>query len=382
MVELHFKDILNKESIDTIRESHGFRDSLPLEQFIMDFEVLTHIQEVIPDCVVKGGMAVPFHLHDKTLRRLSVDIDIVTGNSREEVIEAMKKVSEKLKGIVDIGDPHVPKKVSNKELPLLTYFCGYKSVINEEADLKIEIFYGNTMNIQSKKIKNGIEIIGLPINFPLSVYDHGSLIGDKLTTLPFNTIGIDPEGGLDVPKQIYDIAALIKSSSEKLLIPEIIDAFEKISNDEISFFKNDPPSFDVILADLGIFSSGLLEIDTHIKLNKSYEGRLGKFTTEMLGKARYPTYIHIIDILLINVFVKLVLKKFAKKIELDDLSKKITIILIELKRIFGLEMKEKKGIMSELKIKYGKDSDEEKLIKNLLPEQAYLYDQLVQIEKI
>lgn len=79
MVELHYQDILNKKSIDTIRKDQGFRDSLPLEKFIMDFEVLTHIQKALPDCVVKGGMAVPFHLHDKTLRRLSVDIDIVTG---------------------------------------------------------------------------------------------------------------------------------------------------------------------------------------------------------------------------------------------------------------------------------------------------------------
>ena len=382
MVELHFNDILNKESIDAIRESHGFRDALPLEQFIMDFEVLTHIQEVIPDCVVKGGMAVPFHLHDKTLRRLSVDIDIVTGNSREDVIEAMKEVSEKLKGIVDIGEPHIPKKVSNKELPLLTYFCGYKSVVNDEADLKIEIFYGNNMNIQSKKIENETEIIGFPINFPLSVYDHGSLIGDKLTTLPFNTIGIDPERGLDVPKQIYDIAALIKFGSGELLIPEILDAFEKISEDEISFFKNNPPSFDVILADLDIFSSGLLDIDTHIKLNKSYEGRLAKFTTEMLGKTRYPTYVHIIDILLINVLVKLIIKKFENKISLDVFSTQIKMILEELRRIFSLEMKEKRSVVSELKMKYGKDSDEEKLIKNLLPEQAYLYDQLIQVEKI
>ena len=47
MVELHFQNLLNKESIDRMRGEHGFRDSLPLEKFIMDFEMLTHIQEVL-----------------------------------------------------------------------------------------------------------------------------------------------------------------------------------------------------------------------------------------------------------------------------------------------------------------------------------------------
>ena len=60
----------------------------------MDFEMLTHIQQVLPDCVVKGGMAVPFHLQDNKLRRLSVDIDIVTGSSKEDVINAMRKVAK------------------------------------------------------------------------------------------------------------------------------------------------------------------------------------------------------------------------------------------------------------------------------------------------
>ena len=57
--------------------------------------MLTHIQQVLPDCVVKGGMAVPFHLQDNKLRRLSVDIDIVTGSSKEDVINAMRKVAKK-----------------------------------------------------------------------------------------------------------------------------------------------------------------------------------------------------------------------------------------------------------------------------------------------
>jgi len=381
VVELHYRDILNKKSIDTIRDDHGFIDSLTVEKFIMDFEVLTHIQEVIPDCVVKGGMAVPFHLHDKTLRRLSVDIDIVTGHSREEVIEAMKKVSEKLKGVVNIGEPHIPNKTRNKELPLLTYYCTYKSSIGDDPEMKIEIFYGNEMGTKSKKIEDKIEIIGLPIDFPLSIYDHGSLIGDKLTTLPFHTIGIDSDRELDVPKQIYDIATLLKSLSGEPPMEIIIDTFEKISGDEISYFKEKPPTFEDVLHDLDSFSDRLLITDSQIKLNPSYNGRFEKFTTEMLGNGRYPGYVHVTDILLIKVIIKLILKKF-NGVELGIITEKAKQLLDGLNNFSKLERGDKVIESKKLVAKYGKKSEKGKIMKNLFPEQVFLYDQLIEIEKM
>lgn len=381
MVELHFKDILNKESINAIRMSNGFRDSLPLEKFIMDFEVLTHIQEVLPDCVVKGGMAVPFHLLDKKLRRLSVDIDIVTGSSREEVVEALKRVSEKLKGVVEIGEPYKPKGNSNKKLPLLTYFCDYQSSVDDNPQIKIEIFYGNNMEVQLKKIETKTEIVGFPINFPLSIYDHGSLIGDKLTTLPFNTIGINPKRELDVPKQIYDIATLLKSISGELPMEMIIDTFEKISVDEISYFKENPPTFTDVLLDLDNFSNTILITNNQIKLNSSYQGRFEKFTTELLGNGRYQGYVHVTDILLIKVIIKLILKKF-NGVELKIIAEKAKQVLNELSVISQLDNKNKIVTHKKLVAKYGKNSDEGKIMKNLFPEQTYLYDQLIEIEKM
>ncbi len=379
MIELYYKDILNKKSIDRIRELYGFSDSLPLEKFIMNFEVLTHIQKVIPDCVVKGGMTVPFHLHDKTLRRLSVDIDIVTKNSRGKVVKAMKKVSEKLKGIVEIGEPHIPKEDNNKRLPLLTYFCDYQSSVDVNPEIKIEIFYGNNMEIQTKKIETETEIIGLSINFPLSIYDHGSLIGDKLTTLSFNTIGINPKRESGVPKHIYDIATLLKSTTDPMGM--IIDAFEKISSDEISYFKENPPTFEDVLNDLDKFSNSILITNNQIKLHPSYKGRFERFSTEMLGNNRYKEYVHVADILLIRVIIKLILKKFYG-IKLKIVTEKTKQVLTELNNLSKLENKDKISEKKKMVAKYGKTSDKGKIMKNMFPEQAYLYDQLIGIEKM
>lgn len=381
MVNLHLQNYLNKDSIDKIRDEHGFRDSLPLEKFIMDFEVLAHIQEVLPDCVVKGGMAVPFHLHDKTLRRLSVDIDIVTGSSRDEVIEAMKSVSKKLDKVVIIVDPYNPKRHSNKELPLLTYFCDYTSSIDDKPEIKIEIFYGNSMEIKFKKIESKIEIIGFSIDFPLSIYDHGSLIGDKLTTLPFNTIGIESNRELDVPKQIYDIATLLKSIPDEPPIDTIIDTFKKISGDEISYFKENEPTFEDVLHDLESFSDTLLVIKNQIKLNSSYQGRFEKFTTEMLGNGRYQVHAHVTDILLVEIIIKLILKKF-NGVKLELITKKTKQVLTELNNFSAMKPRDKVLESKKLVGKHGRTSDVGKIMKNLFLEQVYLYDQLIEIEKM
>ena len=377
MVELHFQDILNMESLDAIKTSHGFRDSLPIEKFIMDFEVLTHIQKVLPDCVVKGGMAVPFHLHDKTLHRLSVDIDIVTGSSRKEVMDAMEEVSKKLKDIVEIDEPYVPKTVGIKKLPLLTYYCKYRSSIDENPEMKIEIFYENSMKIQSKKIDTKTEIIGIQIDFPMSVYDHGSLIGDKLTTLPFNTIGIKFDKS-DVPKQIYDIVSLLKSITGRFPLEMIVDAFKKVSMDEISYFKKKPPTIKEVLSDLDNFSDKLL-VKNQIKLDPAYQGRFHTFKTELLRKKQYPGYAHVSDILLIKVIIKLILKKFNSA-ESETIAKKAKQILDELSDLSQLGDKAKNTARGKLVAKYGKTSTHGKIMKDLFPEQAYLYDQLIEEE--
>jgi len=341
MVELHFQKYLTNEKIEGIKQKYEFRDKLPIEKFIMDFEVLTHIQKELPDCVVKGGMAVPFHIQEKSLRRLSVDIDIVTGQSEETVIKAMKKIAEKLKGMVEIPSNHIPAKKNNKKLPLLTYYCKYRSLVDDSPEIKIEIFYGNQLKVKTKLITNNEEIIGVPIDFPLSIFDHGALIGDKLTTLPFNTIGMDSEREHDIPKQIYDIANLLKSTTSNIPIQEIIETFELVSREEISYYIEDQPSIDEILDDLIRFPDGLLQIENQIKLNPSYEGKYDNFRTEVLSGSQYKKQIHVIDILLVKILTLFIRKKIKNKIEFSEISKKLKEILSELSRISTLSGSEK-----------------------------------------
>lgn len=380
MIELHFQKYLTEENIEKIKEEHEFRDKLPIEKFIMDFEALTHIQEKLPDCVVKGGMAVPFHIKEKSLRRLSVDIDIVTGQSEETVIGAMKEIAEKLEGVIEIPPNHKPAKKSNKKLPLLTYYCKYKSSVEENPEIKIEIFYDNQLKVKTKRITENEEIIGLLIDFPLSIFDHGELIGDKLTTLPFNTIGLDAERESDVPKQIYDIASLLKSISDDIPVQEIVETFEIVSREEVSYFVKEQPTVDEILEDLIKFPEHLLQIETQIKLNPSYEGRYNNFRTEMLSRTQYKKQIHIIDILLIKILALFVRKKIKNEIKDDEISQNLRKILDELPRISQLDIKEKVNLTREIVKKHGRKTRNGQIILNSLFEYGFLYDIIIKLE--
>lgn len=378
-MELHFQEYLTKEKIEEIQKEYEFRESLPIEQFIMDFEALYHIQEKIPDCIVKGGMAVPFHLKDKSLRRLSVDIDLVTGQSRETVIDAMKEIAKKLGGAIEIPPHHIPPK-SDKELPLLTYYCKYKSSVNDNPEIKIEIFYDNQLQVKSKRITNNEEIIGIKIDFPLSIFDHGSLIGDKLTTLPFNTIGIDDRRKHDVPKQIYDIAHLLKSISGKIPIKEIVETFEIVSSEEISYYVKDPPTMDEVLEDLLRFPEQLLIFDNQIHLNQPSEGRYSNFRNEVLSGSRYKQQEHVIDILLIKILAMLIRKKIKNKIEFDEISQKIRNILNELSKISKLDAGDRKILTRSIVLKHGKTTRNGQIILSSLTEYGFLYDVIIELE--
>ena len=69
-------DQLTDEGIGSIADQYGFASPEATEKWIMDFEAYRLMRKFIPNCTVKGGMAVPFHLSGVP-GRLSVDVQYV-----------------------------------------------------------------------------------------------------------------------------------------------------------------------------------------------------------------------------------------------------------------------------------------------------------------
>ena len=362
MREFHFKRQLTQASLNTIVSKYNFSDSTGIEKYIMDFEILFHLLKVLPDCAVKGGMAVPFHI-DGNLSRLSEDIDIVTPNTREETESAIKILQKNLKSVVDI-QPYLPKN-PHRHLPLLTYDCLYKSS-TDNSQIKLEIFYEDKDAIRTKMISSKFEIFGFKIDFPISVYDHAPLISDKLTTLAFNTIGIPESRRYDVPKHIYDIASLLKSFNGVLPIDEIIDVLRRVSETESQYSQNDW-SFEDILKDLEKFSDSL--VDRELKLNNLSQGHLGIFATTLLT-SRYKHTSYLTDIFLIKLFVKLIQSVVNETQDQQTAGLIMNNVLTKLKDIpnQSFTRRWRRGVVA-------KYDDEEKTCTKILPDQQlYLYD--------
>ena len=382
VAEFHFKDQLDPSNIKRITADNNFQNAYLVEQFIMDFEIFAHVKERLTDCVIKGGMAVPFHISDKSLHRLSVDVDLVTGTSRDEAISVMRDIGKKLQNELTIPEHHTPKNPGlGKQLPLLTYYCNYDSNFQERARIKLEIFYGNELEIKTKKVLAPAEIAGFTMDLPAVIYDHDALIGDKLATMPFNTIGIGPKRQRDVPKHIYDICCLLNTASGQISTSEIIHTFEKISHEEISYFRNERPTFEQVLDDIILFPDALLTVENDkLKLNASYRGRLSTFITELLGKTKYTEQAHLADILFVKIVCMLVRKHFKEKTDVGTIDKQINSIISERNRIMELALGAQNAELRKITTSHGKNSKHGRIIKNMSAVQAYLYDQILKLE--
>ena len=96
-MRLHFGDHLGKDGVQAIARELGFTNLPYVEKFIMDFEMNYHISKRM-DCVLRGGMCMPFH-SGLELRRLSVDVDLLTRLESAEVDKAMESLDRELAGL-------------------------------------------------------------------------------------------------------------------------------------------------------------------------------------------------------------------------------------------------------------------------------------------
>ncbi len=375
----HFQKYLTVESITKIKNDFNFPDNTLIEKFIMDFEGFYHILKEIPDSVIKGGMAVPFHLNDPTIRRLSTDIDIVTGLSKPEVEIAMKKIAQHTAGIIEIKEPHIPKNPT-LSLPLLTYYCNYTSLFSEDQDITIEIIHDHDHSILTKTISPTFNILGFDLDFPITVYDQGSLIGDKLTTLGFTTVGLQGKRASNIPKQIYDISKMIRLLHEPLPIEEICNSIEKTSNHQLSYIESPKFDFQAILDDLIIFDEKLLFFKSGFMLNPTASGRHATFTMQLLGNTEYYPYHHVSDILLIKYVLMLLRKKFNQSMTIQNIQTSLSSVLLELRKIDSMGKVDKKFLIRDILDKHGgRKSDNGKIIRDLFPDQAFLYNKILEL---
>ncbi|NLN48887.1 MAG: nucleotidyl transferase AbiEii/AbiGii toxin family protein [Clostridiales bacterium] len=214
---IHNETCFLRGTLENRMELYGLRNIVRMELFLWDLEIFLQIQQILKERVVlKGGAAVQFYLPIQD-QRTSVDIDLIFNGTKDEILETLKTIEDKLGADERFFKfrEHVPNKPKT-ELSLYTFFVPIPSVCYEnelrvnsgKQEIKIE-FISYPCKIEISK-KSGRNIFAVDSDMEYNVLSINNLFSDKLTTLGPNSIGIQNERMDEQIKQLFDIHALMK----------------------------------------------------------------------------------------------------------------------------------------------------------------------------
>ena len=318
----HFTDELQQNNIERITSKCNFVNPMYVEKFIMDFEINYHISKEI-DSVLRGGMCVPFHT-ELGVRRLSIDIDLLTTLQIDEIDTVMQKLDSSLNDVkITLHKPKHPAPIPN----LVTYYVEYTSCFGKPDTVKVDYLCDVQLQLPTQNIISAQEIIEFKIDYNAKILTRGALIGDKITTLSLRKIGLSKPkfGNLsdDIPKQIYDIATLLKSASEKD-IGESLDVFMNLTSFKVQIYDNGKYDVQEILETIITSIQSLLSFDSQITNISEYIGIFGSFKGTYLNTVQsYKKTEHLSDILLVWFYAKSLKKFFDQSISKTEIVTKI-----------------------------------------------------------
>lgn len=231
---LHDRNCFSRETLTARLERLRFNNLARMELFLWDLEIFLQIQTILKDKIVlKGGAAAQFYLPVE-YQRTSVDIDMICTADQEAVEKALASIEGRFKGTNDLFMARLHKPKNPKAtLPMMTCYMDVPSVCTEG-----ELFGRRKPGIQEIKIEfhftddpTAIQRITSPHIFALDTQQTyqllplNDLLGDKLTTLGPDTIGIPVDREDEQIKQIYDIAGLLRFNWENIDLGAVRKAF-------------------------------------------------------------------------------------------------------------------------------------------------------------
>jgi len=313
-MSLHFSKYLVADTINSIATQYGFAVPANVEKFIMDFEMQHQIMQEL-ECVTHGGMSMPFHTNEDA-RRLSIDIDLLTSSSLEQTEQKMEKIGDNLTEV------SLEKIVPKDRYPIpniLSYYVRYRSCLGHDDNIKVDFLCDVDISLPKITIQPGFRLFNFLIDYPMDVLTHGSLIGDKLTTLALEKIGLPERKFDDIPKQVYDIATLLKLGSETVF-QEAFSTFEEFTQFKVDHYEIERPyKLNDIITGIEDSVFNLLDTTSSITITHKQDSRFGQFKSAFLGNSRdYKKTEHITDILIILLLSKLIHSYIDKSFTLDE----------------------------------------------------------------
>jgi hypothetical protein len=223
------KDTLTTDWIDQISKENRKADKILVEKTIRALLLLEGLSQSGLHFIFKGGTALMLALN--TLRRLSIDIDIILTEKHNNLEEQLSSIAQD-KGFLRVESQHRSAATSIEKEHYKFYYHPLYATDKEEAIL-LDILYEDNhyQNVQKQEIKfSFLKLTGdqVYVNLP-SVED---LLGDKLTAFAPNTIGIpyyrkDVSMSMEIIKQLYDIGNAFDAAQDLEVIKPTYDTIVK-----------------------------------------------------------------------------------------------------------------------------------------------------------
>lgn len=176
-----------------------------LEKAIFCLEYVGQLQEEGLNFIFKGGSAIQTTLRDRWTR-LSIDIDICTDSSREEIEDVLNKIYQKFNGKVFSYKPR--EKEISREVPFYLYKIETPVITEKSRTILLDIM---GMKPKFTTQKTPLKTFFYDSTLKVTTPTIGELLGDKLSTIGSTTIGRplkDSRNGLEYAKHLFDIKIL------------------------------------------------------------------------------------------------------------------------------------------------------------------------------
>lgn len=224
------KICLKKEFIRKKSQEIG-ADPILVERVIFAFELLSFLVKGKIPLIFKGGTSLMLLM--PVLRRLSIDIDIVTETEDAILINAFTTLISG--SLFKRWDEDT--RSANMEVPKKHFKFYYDSpVVGGELYILLDIL--RSKSIYPSVIKKPIvhPIFEIEEEIEVSIPSINSITGDKLTAFAPKTIGIPYGTGksMEIIKQLFDLGILFEYISD---LKEVYDSYRNVSELESGFRK-------------------------------------------------------------------------------------------------------------------------------------------------
>jgi hypothetical protein len=206
-------------------------DPVLLEKCVYAMELLGSLADSGFPFVFKGGTSMLLLLPINALRRLSIDIDIV---SEEPELVSETGLSEIVRNGIFLrceedvrGEQRLPKRKHFK--------FWYHSECSEREDyVLLDVLLEQNLYSAITQCRVGTELIPTERDILVSIPTIDALLADKLTAFAPSTVGVKltDDSNMQVIKQLSDVAVLFQYATD---ITQIRDTFARICDAEIGY---------------------------------------------------------------------------------------------------------------------------------------------------